>query len=1349
MPSNLEKVNTELTEAHDEMVRMRASNGELLKHLGKIKKFTKLLAKIDTDAKKLHKIAAGMEKTLSFVEQKAGALKPIIKVLKPAIDFVEDRAKQVDAMIADGQTPKSSLYKVNKWLGRAEKAIKVVNLDLDIEIFRIEAIASGLRDASDLAAIDRPNAIPAALQDALEGANAAVGPSIADVAAANRAFFKAQKAAQAKIDALLDPIFKSKMINLGKVEIPLADTLSDILSSLGPLDVFVDIGEVLKDIDDVPVIGDLLDLLGELTSVFDGLVKEAVDNTPGLKQLKSWLLGLVDLGDISPLPKLLRDLEAAIAIDNPLAVMKKALGALGDVLESVDGVTPAFKGNTVTLAANQSFAIGNDGYFNAFTGALFDGGTKINGNTKANFLTGGVGNDTLNGGTGNDILIGGEGDDVIEGGAGKDGAVLLGAFEDYRFRMSGTLTPGGLHAEVLAIHTKVPAGDRDQGSDTLRNIEFLIFNDRTLHLSQIGLVHYANAIGGTGTGTETNGLKVESVFGLDGSETLYGLGGNDYLFGGRGGDHLFGGNGDDTLEGGRGKDVLDGGGGNDTAIYVTPGAETFKIALAQTAKVPFTSQETLTNVENLIGGKNNDWLWGDNNNNRLEGGNGSDVLHGMGGNDVLDGGPGSYKVDTFNNEDYAIGSVLIGGKGNDIVRGGFHSFKNADPAPGENARLFAMDIFVGGSGKDTYIAGLQSTAMLWYGAKIGDLGFWDGLPGPSKLGTLDLPSSVTVDLVAKTVKKFDDKGKSMGIDTLENIIGVAGTTGNDRFIASSNQELLLGGQGNDRFKGGAANINTPWASDPLDARDFFFGGAGDDSFLPAAGLTEIIGGTGDDEVIIDDSGFVIAQGDDLKKSEANSKDTLDFSKSDKEWIVDATGRYFGDTRKQTTVLDRDPDNLPPAGSGLKLVKLNTGSAEGYVSGSRDSLTLSTYAKYNSLQDRLTWKSPGLSGFSMTRQVKSYERLVLDTGVDYVEFIQFENFIGSKNNDFIAGNKSGNRISGGDGDDVLIGHKNLSGQSDKLFGEDGDDVLLGASSGDLLNGGLGDDRLIGGAGGDQLIGGGGFDTADYSASGKAVKVNLTSGKGSGGDAAGDRLTGIEALTGSSKSDVLTGNKSDNMLVGGKGNDLFLPGDGQNLVKGGEGSDTVSFANLSQGVVASLKLGKAVSASGTTTLRGLEKIVGTNKSDILEGDAQANELSGMGGGDELRGLGGNDTLRGGLGADRLNGGFGKDTVFAGVDKNVDIIIFKNKADSAVGANHDRVFQFDRGEDKLGFRLFDADTGKSGVQSFGFSGTSAKAHSIWTKTAGADILVRADVTGDKTADFEVLLSGIKALGQGDFLL
>jgi Ca2+-binding RTX toxin-like protein len=110
---------------------------------------------------------------------------------------------------------------------------------------------------------------------------------------------------------------------------------------------------------------------------------------------------------------------------------------------------------------------------------------------------------------------------------------------------------------------------------------------------------------------------------------------------------------------------------------------------------------------------------------------------------------------------------------------------------------------------------------------------------------------------------------------------------------------------------------------------------------------------------------------------------------------------------------------------------------------------------------------------------------------------------------------------------------------------------------MLFGGSGNDTLIGGAGADTLIGGPGIDRADYSASPSAVNVNLLTGRGSGGDAQGDVLGGIENVVGSNQADTLTGNTGSNVLAGGLGTDRLDGGRSHDTLTGGPSADTFLF------------------------------------------------------------------------------------------------------------------------------------------------------------------------------------------------
>jgi Ca2+-binding RTX toxin-like protein len=126
----------------------------------------------------------------------------------------------------------------------------------------------------------------------------------------------------------------------------------------------------------------------------------------------------------------------------------------------------------------------------------------------------------------------------------------------------------------------------------------------------------------------------------------------------------------------------------------------------------------------------------------------------------------------------------------------------------------------------------------------------------------------------------------------------------------------------------------------------------------------------------------------------------------------------------------------------------------------------------------------------------------------------------------AGDGSGGTAHG----DTLTGIEDLCGSdfADTLVGDDGGNRLFGGAGSDALWGNSGDDVLIGGAGADALFGQTGFDTASYEGSAAGVTVRLWARDGTGGDAAGDWLDGIEGLHGSDHADTLVGDSGDNWL-----------------------------------------------------------------------------------------------------------------------------------------------------------------------------------------------------------------------------
>ncbi|MGO1077575.1 calcium-binding protein [Inquilinus sp. CA228] len=131
--------------------------------------------------------------------------------------------------------------------------------------------------------------------------------------------------------------------------------------------------------------------------------------------------------------------------------------------------------------------------------------------------------------------------------------------------------------------------------------------------------------------------------------------------------------------------------------------------------------------------------------------------------------------------------------------------------------------------------------------------------------------------------------------------------------------------------------------------------------------------------------------------------------------------------------------------------------------------------------------------------------------------------------------------------------------ESLEGSDHDDALIGDAGANALTGGQGNDLLRGGAGADQLAGGTGLDTAMYTESTAAVRVDLTTGAATGGTAQGDVLIDIENVQGGAAGDELIGSGIGNVLSGNAGDDVLFGSTGADLLNGGLGADRFVFAS----------------------------------------------------------------------------------------------------------------------------------------------------------------------------------------------
>uniref|UniRef100_UPI00248038B5 beta strand repeat-containing protein n=1 Tax=Pleomorphomonas oryzae TaxID=261934 RepID=UPI00248038B5 len=276
----------------------------------------------------------------------------------------------------------------------------------------------------------------------------------------------------------------------------------------------------------------------------------------------------------------------------------------------------------------------------------------------------------------------------------------------------------------------------------------------------------------------------------------------------------------------------------------------------------------------------------------------------------------------------------------------------------------------------------------------------------------------------------------------------------------------------------------------------------------------------------------------------------------------------------------------------------------------------------------------------------------------------------------------------------------------ITGTTGNDVLNGTTGDDQISGLDGRDTLIGGAGADVLNGGSGTDTASYADSSAAVNVDLTTGKGTGGDAEGDQLISIETVVGSRFNDTLTSNTSGQTLIGGAGDDVYIVGDYRVVVTEDVGGGIDEVRSASGFSIASYANVEKLTFTGSGSFIG----IGNSGDNIITGGA------------------GDDTLNGGGGADQLHGGGGNDTAsYENATTGVSINLRTGvNTGEAAGDTYDSIERF------LGSNYNDTFAGTAGGESFnGYGGIDTVDYSLSEAAVNVNLTTGAVSGGDAQGD------------------
>jgi Ca2+-binding RTX toxin-like protein len=227
---------------------------------------------------------------------------------------------------------------------------------------------------------------------------------------------------------------------------------------------------------------------------------------------------------------------------------------------------------------------------------------------------------------------------------------------------------------------------------------------------------------------------------------------------------------------------------------------------------------------------------------------------------------------------------------------------------------------------------------------------------------------------------------------------------------------------------------------------------------------------------------------------------------------------------------------------------------------------------------------------------------------------------------------------------------------------------------------------------------------------------------------DVLTGtssantIQALGGA---DYLKGLAGNDALYGGDGSDLLDGGPGSDKLYGGSGVDLVDCTGATKVTVdLSLATDKATRGTEVDALYNIEGAIGSSAADTFKG----NEY--------------NNFFQGGLGRDSLTGNGGRD-----------LYDLDATAESGItSTTRDLIKDFAVGADKLDLTGIDADTTAAGNQAFRWVGSAAFTGTpgeLGYFTSGDDTIVRGSNDTDRTAEFQIELTGLKALTAVDFCL
>lgn len=947
-------------------------------------------------------------------------------------------------------------------------------------------------------------------------------------------------------------------------------------------------------------------------------------------------------------------------------------GSGADTLDGGDGIdTAAYAASKTSITINLGNLVGAQGTTGDALGDKLigieniiggEGHDTITGNGLANFLYGGLGNDTIFGGAGNDQIFGEGGDNTLGGDAGDD--ILYGY-------TGNDVISGGLGNDKISgwigndILSGNDGGDTfygDAGNDTISGDN----GDDFIYAGDDNDTAYGGAgrdylFGDTGNDILSGQGDDDQIFGGDGNDKIYGSTGNDQMNGGKdddiiwadegddliyeddiassGNDTFYGGTGDDTISSGGGNDLVTGDDGNDH-ISGNSGDDTIYGGSGEDKLFGNDGNDSISGGiedDNINGGSGNDTLYGEDGNDKVLGGAGNDKiygaigddrLYGLSGDDTVYGGDGVDVIYADDGNDAVYGDdgndTISGWGGNDKLDGGLGN----DFILGENG----SDVLYGGGGNDILYGDrkhsgptsttAEQTVIDNVFSKLGIKNY--GLLYQGANYTKEALSAAPHDLLIIPMGKAMTPGGTEILWSTQEIQDIKN---------SGDGKLLIGYIDTGRINTFSQSWDSTWVDGngvPKPQHDWLVGRVGSSNAYAVNywepewetilfnRLDKLID-QGFNGVFLDDvMDYFVRRGD-------NPNNIAQAAQEMRDLILSL--RKHADEKIDSLPGDKDPEDFLfiVNGAPFLISDGNHGDVDLLTQKDRDyfnAIDAILAENYFSLNYSYAWEkvisefgSRGIPMLSIDTDLitlqQRIELMKLAVSKGFMPYVTEDMAYNVLNEAFVPG--YGDTIS--DGNDILIG----------------------------------------GDGADQLIGGNGIDRAQYSDATAGVIADLHNQLVNTGYALGDRYTSIENLSGSKFNDDLRGNAFDNTIWGNGGNDIITGRDGNDTLIGGTGSDqlvggngvdTADYANAAAAVTASLSAPSTNTgeAAGDTYI-AIENLSGSAFNDVLTGNANQNTLYGKAGDDSLSGGADNDILLGEDGDDILIGGAGADQLIGG--------------------------------------------------------------------------------------------------------